>query len=145
MDTIAIVEERVHQHYWKDDLNCATTLLQILAEVACVELQPQVLDAALGLHGAGGHGAQCGLVEGPLLFLGVWGRRQGRSAGEIASACRSYAQAFESRFGSLLCRELRPQGFGPGNPPHLCERLTCEAGVFAVDYLVSLKMSPASW
>jgi len=104
-----------------------------------------VLDAALGLHGAGGHGAQCGLVEGPLLFLGVWGRRQGRSAGEIASACRSYAQAFESRFGSLLCRELRPQGFGPGNPPHLCERLTCEAGVFAVDYLVSLKMSPASW
>lgn len=143
MDTPAFIQDQVHRYYWEEDLNCATTLLKILAERERLKLEGQVVDAAIGLHGAGGHGAQCGLVEGGLLFLGVWGRSQGWSPGEIVGACHAYAQSFETRFGSLLCRELRPQGFGPGNPPHLCERLTCKAGSFAVDYIETLKTSRA--
>ena len=33
-----------------------------------------MLDAALGMHGAGKYGAQCGLAEGTLIFLGTFGR-----------------------------------------------------------------------
>jgi len=32
---------------------------------------PQLLDAAVGMHGAGKYGAQCGLVEGSLMFIGL--------------------------------------------------------------------------
>ncbi len=144
MGTTDALRERVHRLYWEHDLNCATTLLRILAEREGPVLGDQVLDAALGLHGAGGYGAQCGLVEGPLLFLGLSGKTQGWSRKEIIQACRAYAEAFEARFGSLQCRVLRPEGFGPHVPPHRCEELTCAAATFAVDFLEARKRSAAS-
>ena len=70
------VKSRVAKYYWEDDINCATTSLKILSEKFGVDLSDQVVDAAVGMHGAGEYGAQCGLVEGALMFLGISGRRQ---------------------------------------------------------------------
>jgi hypothetical protein len=134
-DDHSFVEKRVHAYYWQDDLNCATTTLKILAERLDISLELQVLDAALGMHGAGEYGAQCGLVEGGLMFLGIYGRFQGLSDAKVVLLCREFALAFERRFGSLLCRELRPEGFRPENPPHLCEALSCRALVFDIRFL----------
>lgn len=33
------------------------------------------------------------------------------------------------------CKVLRPQGFKPDNPPHLCEGITREAVVFSIDFV----------
>lgn len=41
------------------------------------------MDAALGMHGAGGYRAQCGLVEGALMFIGIWGKMHGKEEAEI--------------------------------------------------------------
>jgi C_GCAxxG_C_C family probable redox protein len=138
MEATARIPMHVHHCYWELDLNCATTVLKILAEGDAMNLSPQLLDAALGLHGAGGYGAQCGLVEGSLMFIGLWGSKRGWGPAQVAAACRSFADAFENRFGSLQCRILRPQGFTPENPPHLCERLTCEAAAFTTTFIHSL-------
>jgi len=127
MELEARIRELVHTYYWEHDLNCATCTLLILAQEFDVELHAQVLDAALGMHGAGGARAQCGLVEGGLMFLGVLGRARGISDEDIVDACRRYGTQFATRFGSLSCAVLRPEGFHPDNPPHLCERLTREA------------------
>jgi hypothetical protein len=70
------VKSRVAKYYWEDDINCATTTLNILAEHFGVELERRVRHAALGMHGAGEYGAQCGLVEGALMFLGIIGREK---------------------------------------------------------------------
>jgi hypothetical protein len=134
----SFIAKRVHGYYWADGINCAASLLKVLAELNQLELTGQVLQAASGLHGAGGYGAQCGLVEGGLVFLGIQGSGQGFGKADVAQACKAYAQAFEQRFGSLLCRQLRPEGFGPHNPPHLCERLTCEAAAFAAGFVEHL-------
>ncbi len=56
--------------------------------------------------------------------------------------CYNLAEAFESRFGSLLCRDLRPEGFKPDNPPHLCEDLTREAILFDVDLMTEQLSRP---
>ncbi len=141
MDKESLIRERVSVYYWKDDINCATASLKILGEVFGVTISDQVVDAALGMHGAGEYGAQCGLVEGPLMFLGIWGRKNGCSDGEIIGWCREFARQFEARFTSLLCRELRPEGFGPHNPGHPCEPLTREAIGFAVEFVASLEDS----
>ncbi len=130
----ALVRAEVRVCYWRDDVNCATTMLRVLAQAHGRAPHPQVLAAATGMHGAGRYGAQCGLVEGGLMFLGVWGMEQGKSADWIEAACRSYAQNFEARFGSLLCRVLRPQGFAEDQPPHQCEGLTVEAALWAVEW-----------
>jgi hypothetical protein len=107
-------------------------MLRVLGRVHGGEVSPQVFDAAVGMHGAGRYGAQCGLVEGGLMFLGVWGKMMGRSEDWIVEQCNAYARNFESRFGSLLCRDLRPQGFADDQPPHLCEGLTVDAAIWGV-------------
>lgn len=129
-----LVQTMVQECYRRDDVNCATAMLRILGRSTSLVIHPQVLAAATGMHGAGRYGAQCGLVEGGLMFLGIWGRERGLPEESITDWCSQFAQGFEIRFGSLSCRVLRPQGFAPGQPPHMCEGLTLQAAQWAVDY-----------
>jgi len=129
-----LINERVHEYYWKQDLNCAITTLNILSELFCVEIHPQVIEAAFGLN-AGRRGTQCGLVEGALLFIGIYGGQQQFDNSKVQKLCRSFSEEFQQNFASLLCKELRPQGFQPANPPHLCETLTQRAVLFTARFL----------
>jgi len=137
MGTKDYIKNRVHRYYWQDDINCATTNLRILSEIFSIELSNQVIHAAIGMHGAGKYGAQCGLVEGTLMFLGIIGREKGISVNKIVDSCSEYAKQFERRFQTLLCKVLRPEGFHQNNPPHLCEELTCEAIMFNVGFITN--------
>lgn len=132
---IQTIQELVHECYWAEDLNCVTTTLKIMAERYGIELTGQLIDAAVGMHGAGGYRSQCGLVEGGLLFLGVLGRARMWPDEETILCCRQYAEAFEQQFGSLLCRDLRPEGFGEHLPPHLCEKLSWQAVAFGQEFI----------
>lgn len=121
--------------YWEKDVNCAQTTLHALSDMVGLELCPQLWAAATGLHGAGRYGAQCGLVEGMLLFLGVRGAQCGLDDKAVGRLCHAYAGAFTVRFGGLECRILRPGGFSVDDPPHKCEKLTVDALLFAVEFL----------
>ena len=135
MQNLTDIKKEVAYFYWEEDINCATTMLRVLSKHFSINLQPHVIDAALGLHGAGGFGAQCGLVEGGLIFIGIYGKHVCLSDNSIVKYCYEYAKAFEAHFKSLSCKTLRPQGFHPTNPPHLCESLTIEAIKFTIDFL----------
>lgn len=132
------INSKVHDYYWNDDLNCAETTLKTLSEIFHVELEPQVLDAAVGLHGAGGYGAQCGLVEGSLMFIGILGKQKELGKERIIELCFTFANRFERRFKSLRCKELRIEGFNSDNPPHLCEGRTKEAIKFSAEFISGL-------
>ena len=138
MQIDSLVKTKVSTYYWADDLNCATTTLKILAEAFKIELNKQVVDAATGMHGAGGYGAQCGLVEGTLMFLGIFLRKNNFADKVIVTSCRQFAEQFENRFKSLQCSILRPEGFHRDNPPHLCEALTCETLEFSIRFIAIL-------
>lgn len=129
------IENKVHDLYWKEDINCARTMLLCLSELFDVALDSQTVASAVGLHGAGGYRAQCGLVEGGLMFIGIYYELQEKAEEEIVSVCYAYAEAFEEKFGSLRCYDLRPTGFTPNDPPHMCEKLTCEAVEFAYCFI----------
>ncbi len=130
-----IIAARVHEYYWVNDYNCAITILKILSENFFVNINQQVINAAIGMHGAGKYRAQCGLVEGTLMFIGLYGKEKGYSEDEIANKCFGFASAFEDHFGSLLCRDLRPGGFTPEDQPHMCEEITVRAVIFSADYI----------
>ena len=134
-DAPAWIREVVRDSYWGEDVNCATAMLRVLARSLGMELHPQVFAAATGMHGAGCYGAQCGLVEGGLMFLGILGKTRGLPVADIEALCRAFAAGFEDRFGSLSCSVLRPQGFAPGQPPHMCEDLSVRAVTWAVDWV----------
>lgn len=136
------ITEKVHELYWEKDINCARTTLICLGDHFGIEYGPYVLDAAIGLHGAGGFGAQCGLVEGSLMFLGIYYSRLGKSDTDIAAICYNYAEAFADKFGSLSCSNLRPNGFTENDPPHMCEKLTCDAISFTYDFIMRTRHYP---
>ncbi len=121
------VKKRVHELYWEKDLNCASTTLLVLSEYFDISIGGQVLDSAIGMHGAGGYQAQCGLVEGTLMFIGILGRANLIPDEKSISFCKEVAKEFESEFSSLECKILRIEGFSSENPPHLCESLTYDA------------------
>lgn len=131
-----LIQEKVHSYYWDDDLNCAETTIKILSEIFNIEIQPQVLDAAIGMHGAGKFGAQCGLVEGSLMFIGILGHQKGIEKEKIIALCYEFADGFEKRYKSLRCKDLRPRGFRPNDPPHLCEGKTKLAINFSADFIL---------
>lgn len=138
MEIEEFVTSRVHRYYWHDDLNCACTSLKILSEHFEFALEEQVLQAAIGMHGAGCFGAQCGLVEGALMFLGMYGSQHGLTEQEISENCYRFAEKFQQRFESLLCREIRPEGFNPDNPPHPCTAISEEAIIYTIGYISQL-------
>lgn len=132
------ITNRIHELYWKDDLNCARTTRICLSELFEVPVEQQTVCSAIGLHGAGKYRAQCGLVEGTLMFLGIYFQSLGKKESEIISACYNFASAFEKTFGSLRCLELRPTGFSESDPPHMCENLTCNGIEFAYQYILEI-------
>ena len=137
-NTREYIEKEVHRLYWDHDTNCARTTLHCLSELMNLSVQQQTWAAAVGLHGGGGYRAQCGLVEGGLMFIGIYCGEKGVSRADAVGYCYDYAKSFEERFGALTCRELRPAGFHPDNPPHMCEKLTCDTIEFAYEYLKKL-------
>lgn len=132
------IMKRVHELYWNDDINCARTTLICLSELFETAIEPQTIWSAVGLHGAGGYRAQCGLVEGTLMFIGIYLHMLGKTEDKIISACYNFAAAFDKAFGSLRCSELRPTGFLESDPPHMCENLTRNGIEFAYQYILEI-------
>lgn len=128
------VEQRVHTCYWTHDLSCVITMLTILGERFNQMVASDVMHAADGLN-AGRLRSQCGLVEGVLLYIGIYGRQKGLDKETVQSLCFSFASCYKKNFKSVICSELRPEGFFSGQPPHLCEKLTCRSIEFAIRYI----------
>jgi len=129
------IKERIHELYWKHDINCARTMLICLCESVNINIEKQTLNSAIGLHGAGGFRAQCGLVEGALMFIGIYFSDKGKAEDNIVSICYQYADEFTQRFGSLKCYDLRPNGFSENDPPHACEEITGATIEFAKEFI----------
>ena len=129
-----VIKEVHHQYYDKDE-NCARTTLRCLSNLFSFPVGEDVLSSAIGMHGAGFYRAQCGLVEGSLMFIGLFGTAKGSKKDKIEKLCFDFASAFEKKFSSLRCRELRPCGFNSSAPPHLCEELTCRAIEFSYEFI----------
>ncbi len=109
-----------------------------MSELFETAIEQQIIWSAVGLHGAGGYRAQCGLVEGTLMFIGIYLHKMGKTEDEIVSACYNFASDFEKTFCSLRCFELRPMGFSENDPPHMCENLTCRGIEFAHQYILEI-------
>ena len=97
---------RVKYYYHIKYISCTQTVLRILSKLFSLKLNKQVF-----------YGAQCGLIEGVLMFIGLLGNSRGYSREDIEAVCFEFAEGFEKKLGSLICRELRPEGFKEDNPP----------------------------
>lgn len=130
--------KNVNKYNVEMGLNCAITSLKVLAEEFTTEISDQIIYGAIGMNGAGQYGAQCGLVEGGLMFLGIYLAENGVKAAEISSICNRFASEFVAHFSSLTCSDLRPEGFKSTNPLHICSDLIVQALEFDIKFINNL-------
>ncbi len=130
------MRDHVQECYFGKDWNCAVTMITALAQFFETDLSPQLINAAKGMHGAGKFGAQCGLVEGALMFIGVYYSGRGEDQYEVERICNAFAHSFTAKYKSLTCRDLRPGGFNDDDPPHLCAGLTLDAIIFTREFII---------
>jgi C_GCAxxG_C_C family probable redox protein len=135
-----IIAERVHHFYWDNDWPCVPTVLTTYKELFDVNISEDVIAASRGLGGGGEYGAQCGLLEANLIFIALFGKENNYTQQQINELCSQFCGRFEKKFESLLCRDIRPEGFVPENPPHLCEPRTVESMLLALEFF-SKKMN----
>jgi hypothetical protein len=140
-----LVAARIESMYHDQSLGCAHATLRILAEVFDIELSPQVYDSSVGMLGGGGHyGAQCGLVQGALMFTGILGARGGLDEETLDKHCFDLLAGATRELGSLVCREIRPEGFADDNPSYICEPRSVESIVWAARFLADRFQLPLS-
>jgi hypothetical protein len=138
MDYKDFVKAKIGYYFCEKDYNCAITTLRILSEYFNLPVSSQVIESAIGLGSLGNYGAQCGLIDGAVMFMGILGKEHGFDDETIAGLANEYAGEFEKKFESLSCRVLRPEGFKPENPPHLCENLAVRVICFDIEFINDL-------
>ncbi|MGE4465038.1 C-GCAxxG-C-C family (seleno)protein [Sphaerochaeta sp.] len=82
-------------------------------------------------------GDQCGLVECAVMFIGIYHLERGWEEQDVAKLAYVLAETYRNRFGSLLCKDLRPGGFSEGDSSHLCENLTIGSIAFTYQFICS--------
>lgn len=138
MSSSATLEAMVRHAYHDLDVNCAKAALLALGSAFGHPVDQGVMRAATAMNGAGRRRAQCGLLEGPLMFMGLYFGEAGLKDEEVVRIAGRFTDAFTKKFGSLLCRDLRPGGFNKSDPPHLCEGLSLEAVRFSHDFIAAV-------
>lgn len=135
MTDLELIKERVYHYFWDLDIQCGRTSLLCLSELFGVKVEEQTVQAAIPMAGAGCFGAQCGLVEGSLMFIGIFFSQRGRTDEEIYHISFRFANEFTRKFSSLRCMELRPKGFSRTDPPHMCDMFGVEAITFTYEFI----------
>jgi len=130
------VRDRVHHFYHEAGINCSVGTLSLLSDIFDVKLEEQVYDSAVAMHGAGKYGAQCGILEGGIMFISIYAKQNGLKKKDIVPIVYDWAALFEKEMGSLVCRGLRPYPFTAEDAPkHLCEPLTVKGLGLAVNFI----------
>lgn len=131
------IAKSVNDAYSIDDLPCSVTTLKTINALYRLDIPDEVIDASWGFNGAGQYGAQCGLVEGALMLLSLMCKRKNIDREAADKIFFDFATEFEKKFGSLICRVLRPEGFSDDLPPNLCEKRTVDSITFVAEFMES--------
>lgn len=129
------IAEIVRHSYHKLNLNCAKVTLIALGGIFDCRIEPPLLLAATAMNGAGRTRGQCGLLEGSLMFMGLYFGGHGLNDRDVVNIAGRFVEGFKKSFGSTGCHELRPGGFKKSDPLHLCEGLTVRTIAFSRDFI----------
>jgi len=125
--------EKMHYYYVEQGLNCAEATIIVLSEKFDLLINQQVMAAAIGMNGAGGSGAQCGLIEGSLMFLGILGVVKNATKDEIKAVIQNYTKLFNDKFHSLNCNFIKPENEYESKK---CRDLAKESVQFCFEYII---------
>ena len=129
------IDKEVHENYWERDYNCATNILMLLSEIEGIKLDKQVLYSVSGLHGVDPMIAQCGLLSGGLMFLGIYSCEKNIPNSQLSKYYYDYSKYFQRKFGDTGCQNLNGNSKSLGLKPYACEDLTKDVVEFTINFI----------
>ena len=115
-------------------LNCATTTVIIMSKHFSTKIQSQVIDSLVGLPNGAEQKSLCGLVSGTLIFIGIYGKIKKLKRDQIKNICKKFSSEFIGKFGSIDCKDLKPEKISP-EQTCICKELAYKAIDFSIDFI----------
>jgi C_GCAxxG_C_C family probable redox protein len=102
---------KVARAFFEQNYNCAEAVWLGLNQDLSKEEQAFGLKLASGFGGGAACGSICGAVAGAILAIGRWYGRElgGPRSDDAKSLTLELVEAFKQEFGSLDCRDIKPQ------------------------------------
>jgi C_GCAxxG_C_C family probable redox protein len=100
---------QIKDYFNCNGLNCAESTVRLLDSLEKYEIPPYLIKTMSGFGGGMQRGLTCGAVTASVALLGLFtGRTEPWQSREpSAQAVKTYLEAFEKRFGSLTCEQLK--------------------------------------
>ncbi|MFA6521623.1 MAG: C-GCAxxG-C-C family protein [Candidatus Gracilibacteria bacterium] len=116
--------------------NCGEAVVRVLSRELDLEVSNDVLKISAFTNGGGQAGGQCGILNGGLIILSLMcGRYSNDTSREpLQSLARKLTREFEDKFKSLLCREIRSEGFNASQLESICNKRIVEGVGFLLDF-----------
>lgn len=135
---ITKLKELTSEYFLNQSLNCGLTMMHCLSDFFHLPVHEQVYASVNGIMEHRDKRYQCGLYKGALMFIGIYGTEHGWSRDKINASTLMVAQAFEERYSSVHCYDIRSASFAK-NPDHnLCHNLAADAVLFAAGIIKTL-------
>lgn len=135
---ITELKELTVKYFLSQSLNCGLTMMHCLSDFFNLPVHEQVYASVNGIMEHRDKRHHCGLYKGALMFIGIYGTEKGWDRDKINANTLMLAQAFEERYHSLNCYDIRSASFAE-NPEHnLCHSLAEDAVLFAASIIKTL-------
>ena len=127
------------------DYHCGEVVVRTILHELRIKASASVLSISASMNGGGRAGAQCGILEAGLFVLSLlYGRHSEKQSREpLQSLAFQLTKKFETEYKSLLCRDIRPEGFYSTQPRGLCTERIIYGIFFLLDFFeVTVKEYP---
>lgn len=103
-----MLKDRVRYYYAEQDMNCSESLLYGANDVYELGIDEKGLRIMAAFGGGMGIGSVCGAITGALATLSVmFCEEKAHDTPELKQICKDYFAAFEKKYGSRICTELK--------------------------------------
>lgn len=122
-----MLKDEIKKYYFEQNYNCAETILRAGNDYYNLGLH----DYDMKLVGAFGGGIQCGNTCGAILSAASllsmkYIESKAHESADIKSLGMSLIRKFNSKYGSTLCKDIKPQSFKPEYRCQLTVETACD-------------------
>ena len=107
-----MIRDYAKKYYGEQNRNCAESVFLAANEALGLGLREEDAKLIAGFGGGLGCGSLCGALAGAVAILGrVMVGDKAHTAAGFKDACAALKKDFETRLGSILCAEIKPNNF----------------------------------
>ncbi len=109
-----MLKDIANKYYMSDNYNCAETIIRAANEYYGLDLHDRDMIMVAGFGGGIQSGSVCGAVLSAVSVLSMkYVEKYAHTSEDIHPVTMMLLRKFKEKYGSTLCRDIKPQSFKP--------------------------------